>query len=337
MVCDKCGKELPDNADFCVECGAQVTKPVENVNETPDLGVAPVDGKKKSGLIVALVAAAAVVILLIVLLVSVIGGKDSATDSVHSVQQTALSGANYELNIKYDDEKIKITGFYNIDAKKQTAEFYAKSNVDDLKTEVAVSIDGDKVYVYQSNSSSEEGNVETFDMDDVDLDSDLVFDILSDLSKKDIEDIDFEKYLDEFDLADEIEDYIEPKDVGDALGAVLKALDKNAEDCLGVEKDGKTYSYDIDVYDTIVVAVEAIEKYVVDEDDYEDLVEFIDDNKDELKDIENIEFEMTYDGKYISEYSMDSDGISFSIAFENVGKCKDTLDKDILEAISDAK
>jgi hypothetical protein len=163
------------------------------------------------------------------------------------------------------------------------------------------------------------------------VDPDFLFDTIKDLGKKDITKLDYEGIIEELEM-DDIEDYIEADDMGKAVGAVLKALDKNAKDCMGYEKKGKTVTYDIEVYDTMMVAVEALEKYFVDEDDYEELVEGLEDAEDYLKDMDNIEIEIVKDGKYISEITIDAGkDAQIKIELSDVNKVKEEIDEDIID------
>ncbi len=337
MWCDQCGKELPDNADFCAECGAKMTKSPNHSDETDMFNVGedslkdvPVSSKKKSTVIVSFIAVAVLAVLLVALLVKIFKGDGPAEKLVNSTLKTVANGSEFTVTVKIGDDSVKYSGFINVNSKEELIQLYLEEKGEDKSDKRAFSIDGNQFGVYSYNAV---WDYESAAQQKLEIDEEVFYQFIKDISKKDFKKLDFEYYLDEMDLLDYIEDYVEPKDIDNAVEAVLKALDKNAEDCLGFEKDGDTYSYDIDVYDTIIVCLEAVEKYAADEDDYEDLMDFVDDNKKDLKDISNIEFEVTFDGKYISEIEAEFDGVKVSVALENVGKCEEELDKDITDAI----
>ena len=358
MFCDKCGKELPENAAFCDNCGEKITMSPNHVDETDmfDMGQkaledVPVKNRKRSTMVVGVVAVLVFAVLIVAILVKIFGGNGASTKLVDAAQDTVMNGAEFKIKVKVDDEESVITGFYTIDTKNSTAEIAYKKTYqnyydEEIVDEIALRMEEDDIYIYDAMSYDGEQEYENANKyslkdlkkeQDIDVDSELIFGLLKDLSKKDIEKIDYEKWLEEFDVVDYIEDYIEPKDVNKAVEAVLKALDKNAEECLGYEKDGNTVSYDIDVYDTLMVAVEAIEKYMVDEDDYEDLMDLIKDNKSYIKEIDNIEAEITYDGKYISEVVIKVSDTEIEITFENIGKCDESYMSKIEKALKDSE
>lgn len=345
MFCDKCGKALPDNADFCDGCGEKISMSPNHVDETDmfDVGSAsladvPAKSRTKSSIIVSAIAVIVFVVLIVAILVKIFGDNGAATKLVHGVQETVMSGgAEYSVKIEDGEDKESFEGFFTVKADEQAAEF--SYEVDEGT--VVYRIEEDEIFYYVNDKEYDESQAIKFDLGDFEdyidfnLDSELIFDFVKELGKKDIEKLDYEKWLEEFDLTDYIEDFVEPEDVDNALEAVLDALDKNAEDCLGYEKDGDTHFYDIDVYDTVVVAVEAIEKYVVDEDAYEDLVDYIDDNKKFIKDIDNVELEVTYDGKYITEAVVKLGDMEVEITLENIGECDESYKGDIEDALDE--
>lgn len=348
MYCDNCGKELPDDSDFCTECGTRLTKSPNFADETDmfdmsdaSLENVPKESRKKSTVIVGVIAVLVFALLIITVLVKLLKGDGPASKLVHGAQKTVFSeGAEFTIKISSEDETAKIKGFYTIDSKDENAVLYCKYEDEDGIEECAWIIDNGRLgfYDYVEKRDSTEASNEKIPKS---VDTELIFQLVAELGKKDIEKLDFEEYLDELDLLDTVEDYIEPKDIDKAVAAVLKALDKNAEDCLGVEKDGKTYTYKIDIYDTLMVCLDAVEKYAADEDEFEDLRDEIEDNKKYIKGLPDIEFEVTYDGKYISEIKFSSNSFfmtgDVTITFENVGKCDETLDKGIRKAISEAE
>ena len=345
MFCDKCGKALPDNADFCDGCGEKISMSPNHVDETDMFNVGsasledvPAKSKKKSSIIVSAIAVIVFVVLIVAILVKIFGDNGAATKLVHGVQETVMSGgAEYSVKIEDEEGERSFEGFFTVNAKEQTAEFSYEVE----QGTVVYRVEEDEIFYYVNDKEYDESQAIKFDLEDFEdnvdftLDSELIFKLVKELGKKDIEKLDYEEWLEEFDLTDYIEDYGEPKDVDNALEAVLDTLDKNAEECLGYEKVGDTHIYDIDVYETLIVAVEAIEKYVVEEDDYEELLDYIDDNKKYIKDIDNVELEVTYDGKYITDATVKFGDLEIEITLENIGECDQSYKDDIEDVLNE--
>lgn len=348
MICESCGTALPDETNLCPNCGAILTKSPNHVDETDmfdmsneSLDKVPKESRNKSTAIVGVVAILVVAVLVIAIVMKIVNKDGASSKLVHgAVKSVTSSGAEFKITAKEDGDKVTVKGFYTIDHEDNELVFYVSLvDEDDDKTELAYKLDEKSYYAYRSYYDYwYEEDVERCYKYKIPskVDTELVFKLLGELSKKNIEKIDWEYYLDEFDLIDEIEDYIEPKDINKAMAAVLKALDKNAKDCLGYKKDGDTYSYKIDVYDTLMVALDAVEKYAADEDDFEDLKDAVKDSKRYIKKIGDIEFKVVYDGKYISEIEFEFGDIEIELTLENVGECDETLSKKIEKAMSEA-
>ena len=325
MFCEKCGNEIPNDAVTCPSCGAAT-----GVTGS-DATTVSLDAPKKNNLLPIIAIAGGgvlVLIILVVLAVVVFGGNGKVSGTVDDLQATIGSkGAEFEFSMEgegFDDSKLE--GWYTLNTSKQ--EVSSEFEVSGMEMFFAVREGEYGVYSeYAGQEMVKSGDVE----DVVDVDPEFLFDTIKDLGSKDITKLDYEAIIEELELED-VEDYIEPKDMGKAVGAVLKALDKNAEDCMGYEKKGDTITYDIEVYDTLVVAVEALEKYFVDEDDYEDLVDALDDSKSYLKKMENIEIEIVKDGKYISEITIESGKeAKIKLKLSEVNKVKEEIDEDIID------
>lgn len=324
MFCEKCGKEMPNDAVVCPECGA----PTGVTANAATSEVLSTDAGKKNLLPIIGIAAGGVVvvIILIVLLSKVLGGNGKVSGTVDDVQAVIGSkGAAFEISVEGDAmDDAKIEGWYTLNTGKQKVD----ASVEVSGMEMFLAVRDGEAGMYMERGDEEVS--ETTDIDDF-VDPDFLFDTIKDLGKKDITKLDYEGIIEELEM-DDIEDYIEADDMGKAVGAVLKALDKNAKDCMGYEKKGKTVTYDIEVYDTMMVAVEALEKYFVDEDDYEELVEGLEDAEDYLKDMDNIEIEIVKDGKYISEITIDAGkDAQIKVELTDVNKVKEEIDEDIID------
>ena len=324
MFCEKCGKEMPNDAVVCPECGAPT-----GVTANAATGeVLSTDAGKKNLLPIIGIAAGGVVvvILLIVLLSKVLGGGGKVSGTVEDIQAVIGSkGAAFEISVEGEEvDDAKVEGWYTLNTGKQKVD----ASVEMSGMEMFYAVRDGEAGMYMEMGGEEQS--ESVDIDDF-ADPDFLFDTIKDLGKKDITKLDYEGIIEELEL-DDVEDYIAADDMGKAVGAVLKALDKNAEECMGYKKKGKTVTYDIEVYDTLVVVVEALEKYFADEDYYEELVEGLEDAEDYLKEMDNIEIEIVKDGKYISEITIDAgEDANIKIELSDVDKVKEEIDEDILD------
>lgn len=341
MWCVQCGKQLPDNADFCSECGSKTKKTTQTVVNPVKATQSMPSYKKNIKLRIALIIAAlAILIGLIAIIKGLLSKEGPAERLINSAIRTAFNGtefsiAGYESYDQYSDDNLYLDGFISITTGDKYAEFFANVSFDGENIVFASTLDNNTLKAcindYYYGFDTESINLKQFG-----IKGDLIFELANYLSKNDLTTVDFEKLIEEVDVLEFVEDFIEPKDIDNALKAVIKALDRNAEECLGFEKDGDVYTYDIDVYDTLVIALEATEKYFVDEDDYEELMDFLKDIKQEIKEeIDSIEISVEFNGKYISEIETDFrseyEDLTFSIEFSNTGECDEEIDGQYLD------
>ena len=135
-VCEKCGAQLEDNAQFCVSCGTKVGEAAPKQAEPAAPKASPFAAKKndagkgspnKAALIGIIAAAAVVVVLLIVLIVNVAGGYKKPIKKYFAALNAAQKDAKtYVLPAEYAQEATKIT--YSIEDKEKIS----KSKLEDL-------------------------------------------------------------------------------------------------------------------------------------------------------------------------------------------------------------
>ncbi|MGN0166374.1 MAG: zinc-ribbon domain-containing protein [Lachnospiraceae bacterium] len=353
MFCEKCGQALPNDADFCPQCGTHLVKSPNHPDETDMFNVGqesmkdvPKESRKKSTLIVVIIAVLVGIILTAAIIVKVLGGsgaisnkllagKTPASNLIHSAQKTVFSkGASFDISGEVCGTPITGEGFFTADTKENRLEAYL--SVYDM--EFVITFDGE---IFAMLQMEEDGysDVDKVEIDEFHIDGEALFGLWKELGDKNIEKLDFDKWIDELGLDEviDIDDYIETGDISKALEAVLKALDDNAEDCLGFEKDGDTCSFDINIYDALNVCIDALEPYVADEDVYDEICDMIKDNKSEINDFGNLEIEVKYDGECISEITvvMEAFNLNIEILLEDVNDCDKSLDSDYIDLIED--
>lgn len=249
--CSACGKELPDHAIFCEICGGraeEVTLEVAEVEapvvESPVVTQTPVEKKSKKGLLILMIAAAAVVLLAVVGLLTNWFGLVSPLNKIgKAVMRTADADS---ITIKYRQSHEYGWGDYEWEE-----EATIKAVVDKEKNKATILVeddnsvslyeDGDEYY-YRSDyeDGRDYANVHEGNPDEVEDVMDEVKDVFD--GKK----INWGELVEKAELEDEIDK--------DEIDAFLKTLYKEClnnrkwrKECLGYQKDGKTYTFEPDV------------------------------------------------------------------------------------------
>lgn len=356
MWCNKCGKIITADSDYCEECGAIIsasnsysdvcgendipcsknnneaeTDAGEKASSTKKLSKTEIRGKIRKNKLAIWLGIAAIALAGLVLLILKLSEEKPVNKLLSSTIRTISAGADFT----YKSNGTKTSGFYKVDIRDKNIEAYAEFSI----YEFAFLMEGSKLNYYYSypdfidsdGLSSERMN--STGRTDFGIDEDALYGFLDEASDKSFDELDFEYYIRELKLLDEIEEYIEPEKINDAAVEVIETLSKNAEECLGYYEEDDCYYFDIDVYETLEVCLEAVEKYLVDKEAYEKLAEKLDSNAIELKNIPNIKMEIEYYKEYISEIEIEYDKTQYIISFENIGKCEQELEKEITEAI----
>ncbi len=358
MWCNKCGKIILADSEYCEECyaiisaslsyseengGKDILDSEENDEAEADSGEktssqkkltkAESWGKTRKNKLIKWLSITAIALIGIVLLILKLSEEDPVNKLLTSTIRTISAGADFT----YKTNGTKTSGFYKVDIRDKNIEAYAEFSI----YEFAFLLEGSRLnyyYSYPNLMSSDSMNSErtnTTGRTDCGVDEDALYEFLDDASDKNFDELDFEYYIRGLKLLDEdeIEEYIDPEKINDAASEIIEALSKNAEECLGYyEEDGCNY-FDIDIYETLEVCLEAVEKYLVDKDAYERLVGELEAHETELKSIPNIKMEIEYYKGYISEIEIKYDKVQYIISFENIGKCEQELDEEIIGAI----
>ncbi len=290
--------------------------------------LAPAKSKTNTAIIAG--ASIALAVLVIFLLTNAIGGG-KVSDTVEDIQSVISSnGAEFKVTINEGRRTTKYKGWYTLDTKKQEA--YGEISLSN--SDITFAIQDGEIGIYTETNRDEDGFSEDLDKF---IEPDLFFDTLNKLGNKDITSLDYEEILDGIDFkqlglpSKLIEQFIDSEDIADALEAVLKVLDENAEECLGYEKDGDTITYDIEPYDTLNLILETLEPYI-DEDIYDELKDELRSEKKYLNKMDNIDVEIVMDGKFISEVSVEIEDImDIYIELSDVDNADKEIDEDILD------
>ncbi len=186
MFCEKCGKQLPDNAAFCDGCGARIDAPAPN--QTPQAsdaapaaaGTAAAAVKPKNPLstlnrktLIGIAAAVVVVILAIVLIVALVGGNDAPLLYVTDGELVHRPNPNNEETFVVNDE------FVNSDLRMYMSDANAAQG---MAVEAGFTQDYEKfVYLADYEADSEEMSlfwIEAKDLDKTDA-ADRVVEVAS--------------------------------------------------------------------------------------------------------------------------------------------------------------
>lgn len=356
MWCNKCGKIIAADSEYCEECFAIIsannscsevsggsdisgskhndeseTDASEKASSQKKLYKAEIREKIRKNKFVIWSGIAAIALAGLVLLILKLSEEEPVNKLLSSSIRTIAAGADYT----FKTNGTKTSGFYNVDIKDKNIEAYAEFSV----YEFAFLMEGSKLNYYYSypeffdSDGLNSKRINSTGITDFGVDEDALYRFLDEASDKSFDELDFEYYIRELKLLDEIEEYIEPEKINDAAVEVIETLSKNAEDSMGYYEEDDCCYYDIDVYETLEICLEAVEKYMVNKEAYEKLAEKLDSHAIELKNIPNIKMEIEYNKKYISEIEIEYDKTQYIISFENIGKCEQELEKDIIGAI----
>lgn len=331
MYCENCGSKIPEGSEFCTECGKQLSMPgpVEGrrdvFEEAPDS--IPEGHVKKERSIVTTIAALAVLIFIAVILYRVFKPQAPVRKAVNALATTLASGTEYEITVKDDDGDTvnTVEGFITFDKKEQLIETSSTEDNESRKYLLveATRIDEDTIGTasirkYKNDEREDRGSGDKVKHD---MDMDALFKLINEVKGKDVTKVNYDKLLKKVsdDLYDEISDVIEPKNIGKALDAAIKAVEKNS-DCIKVKKDGKSYNYKIDISDSIEAITDAIEDYLED-DDFVKVLGLLAKQADG-----KLELEIEFDGKVAKTVKVKlEDQGTVKVSFKNTGKCKESL------------
>ena len=351
MWCNRCGKIIVPDTNYCEECEAIISAGLVAAKDISSEQVARVDSEKdttnrtsenelvktakeknrkiKPAIWVAL---AMILVIGIGLFVYKITNPSPVGEIMASTAKTIVDGGKFTLKINGGEYE----GFYFIDDEKEIIEVFAGKG----ETSYAFLLEEDEMGYYSTfrnwDSYFEFGDAKSVSRRiPWEIDGSVLLDFLEEASEESLYKINYERYFEQLGFLDlKFEKYIEDDNINDAVKACSKALEKNAEDCLGYYSSGKTKYYDIDVNETLDVCLEAVKPYLKNDASYKLL-------KDKLAESEigktpNIEIEVEYDGRYLSSLDFEINRTNFKLSFDSIGECEERLDEGIRESILNA-
>ncbi len=328
----------------------------------------------KKGLFIGLgIAAALIIAAIAVLLVFLLSDKKTTDKApvakfVSCAKNTVFSGFDFKVEAYIlDKDRDKedsgtATGFYTIDIKKHQIQGYVESvsyyrgynggRPSEDKSVDATYINGNKIgsasieyddgvkdYSYGYMESFEDSY--SYYNRYIDFNEDNFFNALKVLANKDLDKIDYVELLDSFgDISSYCNIIINPEEIDDCIGALIKAYDDN-RDQLGFEKNGNTYSFDFTLKDLVEIGKPVLDEYLT------GLArKYLNDAYDEInmRDLEDIKIQLEYDieGDAISYFVIKvkpegytSNTYVIEITLDNIGSCKSKLDDDIIELMEE--
>ena len=290
MFCKKCGAQMKDDARFCPRCGASAEMPNQQqwdtsgntqnygnanasdsnfsnpYNNQPNMsrmhsdtsansgyGYTAVNAAKKTfpkTIVISAVAVVATAAITVGVVTYSIKSRPfvACALGLENLQKSVSKIKNGTLNMSFSDNGYEgnFSCDFELNAKKHTFFAGGQMSEDDYAVDFAVSVEDDEGTI----ALKYDGEVVSNELNSSDLEE--TWDAFDE--SKNTKDLDFEKIIEENDLEDEIEDYIDVDELNDTFKKTIKKLlkistQKDIEKILDVEKSGfseKTYSIDLD-------------------------------------------------------------------------------------------
>lgn len=333
MKCIFCDNEIDDNSTFCHFCGNKVTPEEPAISEEPVVCEEPAEQHEvpqpqqngrfgeiikriKSLPITALaIAAVAVVAVVAILLGILLSGGTTPKDAA----QNLLKKGNFTVVARASGEKVKIQ--VDLDLKNKELTLYAESD-----GEFAFAVyDG---YYIEESYDWWTGET-TYSAEDISEDIAEYFD-----SYQDAEDADWEEIATMLKEATgfDLEEYINLKKFGKCMNTLEKKLEQprwlkqNAGFSTGREDGFKMYIFEPNLYTLSTAVLEIFEKSFVNEADYLDMMDELEDAEDELEDMEVV-VELGVKGRYLVKAEVEVDGEKVKFTFSDIGKTDIDMDE----------
>ena len=285
MFCKKCGAQMRDDTRFCPKCGASAAMSnqqqwnsstdthrsafdsnfsnsyqnnsnmsnIPNPSTNNNYGYTAVNAAKKSfpkKIVISAVAVVAAAAITVGVVTYSIKSRPfvACALGLENLQKSISKVKNGTLNMSFSESGY--TGEFSCDFELNSKKhnFYANgtASLPGENVDFAVFIEDDDGAV----AMKYDGEVESQKLSSSDLET--MWDAYDE--SKDTKDLDFEKMIEENDLEDEFEDYIDIDELNNACKKTIKKLSKmstqkDIEEILDVEKSGfseKTYSIDLD-------------------------------------------------------------------------------------------
>ena len=109
MYCSKCGTQLPEDSDFCTNCGSKILK------ETTETQLQPQVNTTRKKKIVAIIVVCLVAVLGVGLLINEIGKANLKKELMRDWETIEIDGSSYytlELDFSDDEIEYNFVSFY---------------------------------------------------------------------------------------------------------------------------------------------------------------------------------------------------------------------------------
>ena len=330
MFCSKCGSKNDENANFCLQCGNRLNEMPINQQVLPDV----TQKKKKKPLLPIIFGISGIAIIAIILVICLMTlKKEAVLDNILASVKGTLKAESFDFTITakgiIDDEeessnKVKGTLEYNLEKEKLAWE---------LKQD-----DGYECILYDGILYELEDG-EIYSSEDISDELDMIFEYYEDYNSAldELDDMDWEEAIEDAGISN----YIEADRLQKCVKKFVEKLNDKAfykKVCNDFEikdtKDGKLYSFDVDVPEIIDAVIDIFEPAI----DYD-----IDDIKDELlepaKAVKQLEVEIGMKDNKLTSLDLiinidspeeaDERNLELSITLDNYNKA--VIDEDKIE------
>lgn len=243
MFCKYCGRKNIGGVRFCAGCGKPM--PVSMKQS----GSVARKKKKWKNILVAIVAIVVAVAICIGVIINTITSKPIPALALgmrnFSEELLEMESGHLSMDFLYENDSMNFECDFEVDKDQHIA--YVYGIVENMNREMACCIDGNEGAI----AVSYDGEIETEFLSSSDLKA--FWSSLDDAGKQ--EEIDLEELFEQWNLSDEISEYVYLDEVNDAYENFVKALSKRntqkkMEKALQIKKKGfigeKTYSMDMD-------------------------------------------------------------------------------------------
>lgn len=337
-VCPGCGKPMVEGTTFCGSCGYRMAAPVNQNRPANNRKYSAPAKKSKLWVPIAAGVALILVIALVIGMISSMGGPLVKIGS--AVKKTMKSGnftVDYEVEV--DGESIEGTAFVDIDMKERVINMSTTVEVDGAEVLFGI-YDGYAFYMI------EESGYSYSDAEDIEDELEEIFDAYEEADGSDLGEVLVQ--LDElmYDYAgEELSDYFDLEELEACLKAYSKAVAKEKwlKENLGYSKDKKSgetlYTFEPTISEFALASLPYFESAFEDSDVYDELMEALEDEGDELDDMIDMEYTIGVKSGYLSTIEMviDADGEELEVTVKIYDVNKTKLDEaELADLLDDA-
>ena len=334
MNCLNCGKDIPDNATVCVDCGATVKSdfavPVQDMPYVQNNGKSK--GKKSIAIISGiLIAVVAVIVVAVIMIGNISKGPMYA---IYSASNKTMSEESFtiDVDVEVDGEKAEGTAYTYIDPDERVLEFYME--IENDGDEYVYAIYDEYMIVKTASNSCYKTDI-----------SEQIEEMFDTYEEGTSEEIDWEELLNSIneDAYEEASDVIDFDILNQCIVSYARELNNTSwleenTNYSKTKKNGVTlYCFEPDLYKFSSASLECFESAFIDEDDYDEAYDVLKENKSDLK-AYDLDIEIGVKSGYLVSMSMScSDDsytdVKYDMTFSDIGKTElptDTME-DLLE------